>query len=220
VKLDFNDPRLKFKGLIVKFLTNGKVLAVPEGSGVHFTLHPGHRSGVIDFHKTNERLPSSDPSRHETLAAIPKEEIMRCLTRFGPNHVWDLLRLLRPIRIGWIARRRLGMVAFPTEPQLNSVSEIRIRASPPACFERRNDSMPIREFLEDIFEMPDTCFLLFDCKRPPPTMYGVLFKVIGPRGETVLYWIRLRDLRRWSNKMQVLFSELLGGLSEDHRSLF
>lgn len=79
LELRFNDPGLKFKGLTVKFLPSGKVLVVPEGTGFHYTLHPGHHSGVIDFHKTNEHLPEGDSAKYETLAAIQQEEIVRNL---------------------------------------------------------------------------------------------------------------------------------------------
>src|SRR2546430_15360474 len=86
-----------------------------------YTLHPGHQSGVIDFHKTDERLPPSDPARYETLAAIQQEELVGNLEAVGQRPIMDLLRLVRPIRLGWIARRRLGVVSFPTEAELDSV---------------------------------------------------------------------------------------------------
>ncbi len=79
LELRFSDPALKFKGLIVKFLPSGKVLVVPEGAGFHFTLHPGHQSGVIDFHRTNEGLFATNAARHETLAAVPQWELVRSL---------------------------------------------------------------------------------------------------------------------------------------------
>jgi len=28
---------------------------------IHYTLHPGTASGILDIHKTNEQLPSADP---------------------------------------------------------------------------------------------------------------------------------------------------------------
>lgn len=34
---------------------------------IHYTLHPGTASGILDIHKTNEQLPSADPERHETV---------------------------------------------------------------------------------------------------------------------------------------------------------
>jgi len=78
MELRFNDPELKFAGAAVKFLPSGKVLVILEGMGVHYTLHPGHDSGVIDIHKTNEHLPERDPARYETLVtqkAVPEQQL-------------------------------------------------------------------------------------------------------------------------------------------------
>jgi hypothetical protein len=210
LELRFSDPSLKFKGLIVKFLPSGKVLVVPEGSGYHYTLHPGHQSGVIDFHKTDERLPPSDPARYETLAAIQQEELVGNLEAVGQRPIMDLVRLVRPIRLGWIARRRLGVVAFPTEAELDSVSGIRIKVGPAECAEPLNGWMKRPEFIDDILQMPNTAFLLLDCRKATSPPYGVLFKISGPRGVVSLGWIRLRDLHRWGVRTEALFAEFFG----------
>ena len=207
MELRFDDPELKFTGVTVRFLPSGKVLVVLEGTGVHYTLHPGHHSGVIDFHKTNERLPEGDPARYETLAAIGKDDIVRNLEAVGKDPVMDLLRLLRPIRLGWIARRRLGVVAFPTEAELNGVSSIRIKAGPAEWTESLKSLMKVPEFIDDILLMPNAAFLLFDCRRPTQPPYGVLFKVVGSHGMLSLCWIRLRDLKHWGVAMETIFVE-------------
>ncbi len=207
MELRFNDPELKFAGVTVKFLPSGKVLVVLEGTGVHYTLHPGHHSGVIDFHKTNERLPEGDPARYETLAAIGKGEIVRNIEAVGEDPVMDLLRLLRPIRLGWIARRRLGVGAFPMEAELDGPSSIRIKAGPAEWAEPLKSWMKVPEFIDDIFLMPNAAFLLFDCRRPTQPPYGVLFKIVGPHGVSSLCWIKLRDLRRWGAATETIFAE-------------
>jgi hypothetical protein len=207
MELRFNDPQLEFTGVTVRFLPSGKVLVVLEGTGLHYTLHPGHHSGIIDFHKTNERLPESDPSRYETLATIGKDEIVRNVEVIGKDPVMGLLRLLRPIRLGWIARRRLGVVAFPTEAELDRVSSIRIKAGPAEWVEPLKGWMKVPEFIDDILLMPNTAFLLFDCRRPSQPPYGVLFKVVGSHGVLSLCWFRLRDLKRWGAVMEGIFSE-------------
>jgi hypothetical protein len=207
MELRFNDPKLKFPGVTVRFLPSGKVLVVLEGTGVHYTLHPGHHSGVIDFHKTNERLLEGDPARYETLAAIGQHEIVRNLEAVGKDPVMDLLRLLRPIRLGWIARRRLGVVAFPTEVELDGVSGIRIKAGPAEWTEPLKSLMRVPEFIDDILLMPNAAFLLFDCRRPTQPPYGVLFKVVDSHGVFSLCWIRLRDLKRWGAATETIFAE-------------
>jgi hypothetical protein len=213
LELRFNDPNLKFKGLIVKFLPSGKLLVVPEGSGFHYTLHPGHQSGVPDLHRTNEGLPSTDTSRHETLAAIPQEEIVRNLSAVGKEPFMDLIGLLRPIRIGWIARRRLGIVAFPTETELSSISGIRVKKASPSEFSEPLKSwVRVPEFIDDILQIPNSAFLLFDCRKDTSPPYGVLFKVDLSQGVSSLCWIKLRDLRRWSARMELLLAELFSRL--------
>ena len=213
MELNFKDPTLEFKGLIVKFLPSGKVLVIPEGTGVHYTLHPGNQSGVIDLHKTNEQIPTTDTSRYQTLAAIPQDEIVRNLSAVGAEPVMSLLSLLRPIRIGWIARRRLGVVALPTEAELDRVSGIRVKKAPtPELSEPLSTWMKVPEFIDEIWEMPNATFLLCDCRKDSSPVYGLLFKIVGPQGELSLRWIRLRDLRRWSMKMEVLFAGLFNSL--------
>jgi hypothetical protein len=207
MELRLNGPELKFTGVTVKFLPSGKVLVVLEGTGLHYTLHPGHHSGVIDFHKTNEGLPQGDPARYETLAAIGKDEIIRNLEAVRKDSRMDLLRLLRPIRLGWIVRRRLGVVAFPTDAELDEVSSIRIKAGPAEWAEPLKSLMKVPEFIDDILLMPNAAFLLFDCRRPTRPPYGVHFKVVGCHGMLSLRWIRLRDLKRWGTTMETIFAE-------------
>jgi hypothetical protein len=207
MELRFNDPQLKFSGLTVKFLRSGKVLLVLEGTGVHYTLHPGHDSGVIDIHKTNGDVPKGDPARYETLAAIGKDEVVRNQEAVGKDPVIDLLRLLRPIRLGWIARRRLGVGAFPNETDLDGLSSIRIKTGPAEWAEPLKSWMKVPEFIDDILFMPNAAFLLLDCRRPTRPPYGVLFKVVGSHGVLSLCWIRLRDLKRWGTAMETIFAE-------------
>ncbi len=63
------------------------------------------------------------------------EQVPLALGGFGPGFVIELLNLLRPIRIGWMARRGLGVVTFSAESEVNSVSRIRIKAGPEYCAE-------------------------------------------------------------------------------------
>lgn len=74
----------KAEGFILKLLPSGKVLLIPQGSGIHYTLHPGHESGVIDVHKTTERV-EGDSGRYETLLAIPKQELVHGLSQIGAD---------------------------------------------------------------------------------------------------------------------------------------
>lgn len=195
----------KAEGLTLKLLPSGKLLLIPQGRGFHYTLHPGHKSGIIDIHRTSEQIESPDTARHETLAAIPKEELVRSLREIGIAPLAELLKLFRPIRIGWIARNRLCVVAFPTDEQLDGVREIKIDPNSAASVELLECWFQIPEFIDDIFDMPNAAFLLFNTRSRAESPCGILFKLRQPEGRFLLRWIRSRDLRRWSRRMESIY---------------
>jgi hypothetical protein len=197
----------KAEGLILKLLRSGKVLLIPQSSRIHYTLHPGQASGVIDFHKTDESIADS-LIRYERLFAISKDELVRNLAKIGEAPFLDLLKLFRPIRLGWIARNRLGIVAFPTDSELDGVSEIRISADSCSSEKLLRNWFRVPEFIEDIFEMPNTAFILSKFRNQAQFPYGLLFKFRTPDGGWLLRWIRLRDLRRWTRRMEGLYSSV------------
>jgi hypothetical protein len=192
----------KGEGFIFKLLPSGKVLLIPHGSGVHYTLHPGHESGVIDVHKTTERVVSGDSGRYETLLAIPKQELVSVLSQIGTGPFVEFLRLLRPIRLGWIARNHLGILAFPTDAQLDGVSEIKISSHSQNPEQLLKRWFQVPEFIDEIFDMPNMAFLLFKSRHGTSLPYGLMFKC-PPNGR--LKWVRLRNLRRWSQRMEAAY---------------
>lgn len=97
-----------------------------------------------------------------------------------------------------------------TEAELDRLSGIRIQAGPAESADLVNGWMKFPEFIDDILQMPNTGFLLFDCRKATSLPYGVLFKITGSREVTSLCWIKLRDLRRWDAKSEALFAELFG----------
>lgn len=193
----------KAEGFILKLLPSGKVLLIPQGSGTHYTLHPGHESGVIDVHKTTERVACGNSGRYETLLAIPKQELVYSLSQIGEAPVAEFLRLFRPIRLGWIARNHLGVVAFPTDAQLDGISEIKISLDSLESEKLLRGWFRVPEFIDDIFDMPNMAFLLFKSWQRATLPYGIMFKFPDSKGR--LKWIRLRDLRRWSRRMEGVY---------------
>lgn len=212
----------KAEGFILKVLPSGKVLLIAQGSGVHYTLHPGHKSGVIDVHKTTERVVSGDSGRYETLLAIPKEELVCRLSQIGEAPFVEFLSLFRPIRLGWIARNDLGIVAFPTDAQLDGVTEIKIRPDSLESERLLRGWFQVPEFIDDIFDMPNTAFLLFKSRARADSPYGIMFKFPGAEGRFLLKWIRLRDLRRWSRKLEGMYLAAFKPFlaSQNFKSLF
>jgi hypothetical protein len=193
----------KAEGLIFKLLPSGKVLLIPQGSGIHYTLHPGHESDVIDVHKTTERVVSGDSGRYETLLAIPKQELVSGLSQIGEAPFVEFLRLFRPIRLGWIARNHLGVLAFPTDAQLYGVSEIEISSDSLESEKLLKGWFQVPDFIDDVFDMPNMAFLLFKSRHRATLPYGIMFKFPDSKGR--LKWIRLRDLRRWSRRMEGVY---------------
>ena len=185
-------------------------MVVPKGAGFHFTLHPGSASGSVDVHKTNEHLSPEDAAKYETLVTVPREDILQKIRQLGPNHIQELLTLLRPIRMGWIARRRLGVVGFPTESELNKVSAFRLTSEPVDSTNLLTCWMHTPKFLDEIPELPNDAFLLFDSRRLPSPLFGLLFKLRLPGGDVQLRWIKCRDLMRWAAKMKAQFLTVLG----------
>lgn len=211
MEIKFSVPRLRFGNLLVKFLPSGKILVVPEGRGFHFTLHPGHNSGKIDIHRTKEGVPDGDPSKYETLTTIAKEDIVDRLRHMGMGHIQELLSLLRPIRVGWIGRRRLGVIAFPTDAELSSVSTFRLESAPVENAEFLRCWMRTPEFIDEILELPNEAFLLFDCKKASSPLYGILLRLKDSQGGARLLWARFSDLLRWSARLETRLAGIFSG---------
>lgn len=206
-ELNFNDPQMHPGGLIIEFRRNGKLLLILEGAGSHFTLHPGHKSGVIDLHRTKQSLPANDPSRYDTIFSIPKTEILRVLYDLGPRMLTELLSLLHPIRVGWMARRHLGVVGFPSESLTEHVSRIRIGPGPQDSADSLTNRLVVPKFLDEVFEHPNTGFMLIDHRRRPPLQFGLLFPYLGENERVKLRWIKMEDLQRWAARMERLLVE-------------
>jgi len=210
MEITFNVPRLRFGTLLIRFLPSGKILVVPEGRGFHFTLHPGHKSGKVDVHKTNECASKDHAAKYETLATIAKEDILDRLRQLGTGYVQELLSLLRLIRMGWIARRRLGVIAFPTDAELSSVSAFRLKSAPMENTEFLRGWMRTPEFIDEILELPNETFLLFDCAKATSPLYGLLLRLKDSQGEAQLRWVKFSDLLRWSARLE---TQLAGVIS-------
>jgi hypothetical protein len=214
VELDLHDPSLKSPGLTVKFLPSGKVIFKLKGETSHFTLHPGRRSGVIDLHKTDELAPARDASKYQTIGKISQAELITRLSAIGPHLIPELLRLIRPIRLGWIMRRRLGIgPAFPPDSALTRISGIRVRPGNAALSEPFKSWMQPPEFYDEVLQHPGKAFYLFDCRKTnPSTPYGLLFTYREPHRAVQMKWIKYGDLLKWAAKWEPLLLELLSPL--------
>jgi len=208
--LSFNDPSLKVRGLTVKFLRSGKVVFKQEGESSHFTLHPGHVSGSIDLHKTDEVALDGEPSKHKTIGTMSKAELEEKLSVIGPHLTVELIRLVRPIRLGWIIRRRLRIgPMIPPESELERISGIRVRAGNPELAEPIKTWTKPPEFYEEVLQHPGAAFYLFDCRKHSSSPYGMLLTYRGLHGHVQMKWFKLRDLRRWAARWEPVVMEIL-----------
>jgi hypothetical protein len=96
-EIRFSIPAFSLKSLTIKILRDGKLLIkFGENQNLHYTLQPGVNSGRVDLHKTNEELPRTDPTRHETLVEIQRGSIEAALRELDPSFVNEMLALWHP----------------------------------------------------------------------------------------------------------------------------
>jgi hypothetical protein len=209
VIIRFSDPEFKLQALTVRFPPDGKIVVkFGKEQHIHYTLHPGTTSGIIDLHKTNEHLPSTNSQRYETLALIPKSAIEEQLLHIGPSFVIEMLNLWRPLRLGWMIRRRLVIgPRFPSESDLQSVKGISIKAAPASCAEPLASWMKPPEFYEEILERPNVGYSLFDGRKKSRQPYGVAIAYRSPYGDIRLMWAKTRDINRWAARWEPFLLE-------------
>jgi hypothetical protein len=170
----------------------------------HYTFHAGPDSGVIDLHQT--RTFSDGRKEHRTLFALRKDDlppVLQELTAMVP----DLLGLIRPLSIGWLKRRNIGIargIDPVSDEDIAAVTRKRKRrlALDPDLY-KRNVFVP--EFLEDVYDFPDGNFALLHRGR----QIGIGFKKTDAEGHGRLFWIKRRDLMRFGNHWQEMVMDAL-----------
>jgi hypothetical protein len=85
-----------------------KVVFVPRSAenGEHYTFQAGSVSGVLDLHRT--QMLSGRSERHRTLFAMRRDDMAAALGAMMPL-LSELLGLLRPLRLGWLKHRNIGI---------------------------------------------------------------------------------------------------------------
>jgi hypothetical protein len=201
-ELRIDSPSLEAKGFLIKRLRDGKLILKSEEANHHFTVHPGRESGQLDVHRTREDLPEGHPERHERLFSVALADIPAILTQAGDGVIDKLRRLLRPITIGWIARRRLTFIesTVAKEPHQN-ITSIRFKRGPVDETQLAR-WVNVPEFLDDIDRTPGAAGYLFDWSRGRPKLYGLLFAVCTPEGASRLRWVRVSELLRCSRQFE------------------
>ena len=184
-----------------------KLIIVDKFLREHYTLQAGTTSGIIDFHRTWED--DSGEKHHETLFAIHHQQAAELLATFASAH-GELMKLFRPLRVGWLARQGIGIVHGldpTTDKEFEAVTRRRKKRLIPdeQLFEA---TMIVPEILEEVYDFPDGAFSLVKGKKK----IGIGFKMTDEFGKTRLQWLRLRDLQQLATKWE----QQLSTLAEQH----
>lgn len=189
---------IEFRGDKVVFIARS------AGTGDHYTLQAGLKSGVIDLHKTQPNTEAGDP--HRTLFALRRDDLPGILGQFEPM-VEELIGLLRPLRVGWMHRHSIGIargVNPASDEDIAAVSRKRKRRlSLDAELYEQNIIVP--GYLEEIYDFPDGNFELFHRGR----QIGIGFKRTYAKDDVRLFWIKLSDLVRLNNAWQERAASIL-----------
>ena len=173
-----------------------KIVFIPKtgGEALHYTLHAGLNSGVIDVHETR-----ADGQTRHTLFAIRRDDLLPLLQELSPV-VPEFMGLLRPLRLGWLKHRNIGIargIEPVSEAEIAAVTRLRKkRLALDTDLYKRNIFYP--EFLEGVYDFPDGNFTLVHRGRP----IGIGFKHTDAHGRVRLFWIKRRDLARFGNDWQ------------------
>jgi hypothetical protein len=202
-ELRFSDPNLA-AAIMIRLLPDGKVVAKLGETHFHYTLHPGHNSGAIDLHETNELVAEGNPSRHKTLWRQSRDQILDALHSVGPRLVVDLMSLFRPIRLGWIIRRGLS-IGFRIPSELE-VTKISLRSGE---LEMIPASFRPPEFYEDVLQPPLGGYTLFRRQGSRYIPHGLMVSYSNKSREVQLRWTKLHDLRQFQARWEPILSAAL-----------
>lgn len=168
-----------------------KIVLLAKGGRDHYTLQAGHESGIIDLHRTWRDANGGE--HHETLFAMRRDDLVSLPNAFA-SWPQDLLRLLRPLRVGWLHRHGIATVhglVPTTDDEVAAVTRKRRRRLVVDELQW-NVNITIPEYLDAVRDFPDDAFSLFAGARN----VGIGFKNTDARGNVHLFWLKLRDLTR------------------------
>jgi hypothetical protein len=181
---------IEFRGDKIVFV------AKSQTAGKHYTVHAGKKSGVIDLHETSD---AKGQEQHRTLFAMRHDDLGALLGEPAPL-LPAFLRLLRPLKVGWMKHRNIGIargIDPVSDEDIAAVTRKRKqRLTVDAELYQQNVFVP--EFLDEVYDFPDGNFALFHRGR----QIGIGFKKTHAEGGVRLFWIKFSDLRRFGNDRQ------------------
>jgi hypothetical protein len=182
-------------GEAVLVFVNDKLVIAPTAERYHVTVHFGSKSGKLDIHET--RTAADGSKNYTTLFEISHSNLALMLQEIAIPTLVALRGIVRPLRPGWMAKRRVGAIVglMPAESDLLAITKMR---SHKLVFDPDKITAQIRapEFLEDLYDLSDgQTFTLFAYKNlSRPRRIGFGFKFTDPTGRRRLFWIRERQM--------------------------
>ena len=220
MELRLQDPIFRGNEFTLKFLRSGKVVAKLHTENCHYTLHPGHATGSLDVHKTNELLLPDDPAKYETLAGLPHGVLIERLNAIGYPLLSEFCRLWRPLRLSWMIHRRLAIgPRIPTDDQFPDVTGIKTREGPSQSNDQLAASTKPPEFYDEIVREPNTAYLLYDWRKRSSLPYGVVVTYASAERRVGMLWAKTRDLSSWSRRWESSFLAIWNLARENSSSL-
>lgn len=196
VQLPHGASGIEFGDLAIE-VRKDKVVALAKNRNEHYTLHAGEASGILDLHRTWREADGTE--HHQTIFAIHRSDLPALLAELSPMAT-GILRLLRPLRVGWLHWNNIGVVRglYPTtDADIAAITRKRPGRRRVVVDETKvHANMVIPEYLDEIWDFPDGAFSLFKRGRN----IGIAIKATDRAGQAHLYWFKLRDASK-------LFSE-------------
>ena len=160
---------------------------------------------MIDVHET--AIDADGRERRRTLFALYEKDVSAVLGELAAMPA-ELMRLLRPLRLGWLKRHDIGIsrgIDPVNDDNIAAVTRTRKRRlTLDAELYQQNVFIP--EFLEEAFDFPDGNFSLLHRGR----QIGIGFKKTYSGGDVRLFWIKRRDLMRFGHDLQDKVIDALG----------
>jgi hypothetical protein len=192
---------IEIGSFVIEF-RDDKIIALAKDTGEHYTFHAGGASGALDIHRTWREADGTE--RHQTVFAMRHADMPAFLNDLA-SMTTGMLRLLRRLRLGWLYRHGIGVVQGldpMAESEMAAVTRRKPRRKRIVMDEDKLEAnLRIPEYLDEIWDLPDGAFSLFDGGRK----IGVGIKATDRLGCARLYWFKLRDASRFFKSSEAKF---------------
>jgi hypothetical protein len=187
---------------------DGKVhLFAKSLNNFHWTLHPGTRSGVVDVHQTH--VDTEGTEQHKTLFMIKLDDLNKALSDFGVVAIPGLFEQFRPLRLGWLRRRKIRIMRNPASTNEELTAVTRRNRSKRLELDMQKFEAALGELSSpDDPRMPDGMFDLMSFRRWGARRVGVGLKVTDCIGLIHLFWARPADILDWGQQAEESMREI------------